>query len=248
MIAGGISLVVTIVLFLYYKHARALLDEIWAVDTYTAGELRRMCSGGFDATVEVAGKVSCDKPIMSPVSEIPCCWYRVRVERQERRVRTTRVGAETYHIWTTGLDRTASAIFKVTDETGYTLVDPTNADIEAEAPHVVITGEREPWFGAMGCSDTGEYRITEELFLPGGDAYVLGLASSCGEDTSPDVLVHYPGEGYMNPKRRLFIISRKSEKELVRSQQISAKICLWGMIVGLLLAAYCGLHLLGLIP
>lgn len=70
-IAGGIALVLAAVLLWYYNRSKKLLDEMWAVDTYDARELRRMCSGGFRATVEVQGNVTCDKPVTAPASTSP---------------------------------------------------------------------------------------------------------------------------------------------------------------------------------
>lgn len=244
-IVGGVSLVLAVALIVYYQRAKQLLDEMWAVDTYSASELRRMCSGGFDAVVEVQGQVSCDSPVTATYSQFPCVWCRTKVERQVTRVVPSRYGVRTEHAWETGYDHTITAIFKVSDETGYTLVDPTDADIDTEKPYVLITDQREPWFESVGRSDTGRYRITEEIFVPTGYAYVLGQASSCQEGVESDVLIHYPGEGYTDPKRRFFIISRKSEKEITRSKEISLKICFWAGILGFFFAAYCALHALG---
>jgi len=245
-IAGGISLILAVVLVVYYQRAKQLLDEMWAVDTYSASELRRMCSGGFDAVVEVQGQVSCDRPVTAPASQFPCVWCHTKVEREMTRVAASRSGVRTEHVWETGYDHTITAIFKVTDETSYTLVDPTDAGIDTEKPYVLITDQREPWFESVGRSDTGRYRITEEIFVPTGYAYVLGQASSCQEGVESDVLIHYPGEGYADPNRRFFIISRKSEKEIMGSKEISLKICFWAGILGFFFAAYCALHALGI--
>ena len=247
LIAGGLSLLLGGILVYHYFRAKQLLDEMWAVDTYTARELRQMCSSDFNATVEVEGKVSCDKPITSLVSEIPCCWCRTRVERQQERVRTTKTGIQTENVWVNAMDSTRVAVFKVTDETGYTLVDPTNSEIDSEKPHVIIASQREQWFEGVGFSDTGDYRITEEMFLPTGYAYILGQASACQEGTSPDVLIHYPEAGYMNPGKRFFIISRKHEKELAKSQETIVKVCFWTSILALISVAFCAWTLFGVI-
>ena len=248
LIAGAVSLVLAVALVIYYLRAKRILDEMWAVDTYTTRELRRMCSGGFNAVVEVQGDVTCDHPLTAPASTFPCVWCRTKVERETTRVRTTRYGAQTEHAWEVGYDHTITAIFKVNDETGYTLVDPTNADIQTDSPYVLMTDKIEPWFAEVGYSDTGQYRITEELFVPTGCVYVLGQASSTQEGTESDVLIHYPSEGYTDPKHRFFIISRESEKQITRSKETSLTVCFWAAIVGFVFAAYCGLHALGVAP
>jgi hypothetical protein len=245
-IAGGISLILAVALVVYYQRAKQLLDEMWAVDTYSASELRRMCSGGFDAVVEVQGQVSCDRPVTATYSQFPCVWCHTRVEREMTRVAASRSGVRTTHVWETGYDQVLTAIFKVSDETGYTLVDPTRADIDTEDPYVLITDRREPWFESVGRSDTGRYRITEEIFVPTGYAYILGEASSCQEGVQSDVLMHYPSEGYTDPGKRFFIISRKSEKEITGAKEFSLRICFWAGILGFLFAAYCALHALGM--
>jgi hypothetical protein len=244
IIAGGISLVLSTVLIVYYRHAKGLLDEMWAVHTYKAGELRKMCSSGFNAVVEVEGKISCENPIDAPASKLPCVWCRTKVERQMSRLS----GSGKQFVWKPDYDVVLSTMFKVSDETGYTLVDPTNAEIETEKPYQLITSEREPWFESVGYSDTGSYRITEEIFVPTGYVYVLGEASCTAEGPMPDAFIHYPEAGYVDPKKPFFIISRKSEKQVTQSNEFSLKICLYGGILGLFFAAYCVLSLLGIVP
>ena len=180
----------------------------------------------------------------APASNFPCCWCRTVVERQV----SEGSGSEKQLGWKKDYDSILTAVFKINDETGYTLVDPTNAEIECEKPYRLVTSEREPWFEGVGYSDTHTYRITEEIFVPTGYAYVLGEASSCGEGPSCDVLIHRPEKGYVDPKQRFFIISRKSEKQITRSNELSLKICLYGGILGLFITAYCGLSLLGIVP
>lgn len=249
LIAGGIAFILAVALMVYYRRSKGLLDELWAVDTYDAAELRKMCSGGFNAVVEVQGKVSCEAPLTAPASQFPCCWCRTRVDREVERVEYSRSGARTERSWQTDYDKTLTTIFKVNDSTGFTLVDPTNARIDTETPYTLITTEREPWFGAeVGRSDTGQYRIREEIFMPTGYVYVLGQASNCQEGPVSDALIHYPGEGYTDPGHRYYIISRKSEKDLTDTNDISLKVCFWAGIGGFMFVAYCILRVLKLAP
>lgn len=244
-IAGVALLVVSAALAIGYKNTKQFLDDLWAVDTYEARELRRMCSGGFDATVEVQGQVSCDNPIISLAARVPCCWFRTQVEREDRRTRTvtkrdsegrTTTRTETYYVWVTDFDEAYYTTFKVHDATGYTLVDPQNADIDTQKVYEDTIHHREDWFGAhVGFSDTGKYRITEEAFLPEGYAFVLGEASIAGEDA----LIHYPRKGYLDPRCKHFLISRRTEKEITKSKQNAAAAYLWFSVLALLAAAFC---------
>jgi len=248
MVAGGIALILSGVLLFYYRHAKGLIDEIWAVDTYRASELRKMCSDGFNAVVEVEGNISCENPITAPVSHFPCVWCRTTVERQMAESAGRGSAASRRLVWREGYDTTLTTVFKVVDETGYTLVDPNSAEIETEKPYQIITDERQPWFDIIGFSDTGFYRITEEILVPTGYVYVLGEASCTAIGPMPDALIHYPNKGYTNPNKPYFIISRKSEKQITQSSELSLKMCLYGGVLGLFFTAYCILSLLGLLP
>jgi hypothetical protein len=249
LIAGGVVFILAVALMVYYRRSKGLIDEMWAVDTYDAAELRKMCSGGFNAVVEVQGQVSCEAPITAPASKFPCCWCRTRVDREAERVVYDKSGARAERFWRTDYDKTLTTIFRVTDSTGFTLVDPTNAQIDTEDPYTLVTLERESWFdGEVGRSDTGRYRIREEIFVPSGYVYILGQASNCQEGLASDTLIHYPGEGYTDPSHRYYIISRKSEKDLTDTNEISVKVCFWAGIGGFMFAAYCILRIFRLVP
>ena len=228
---------------------------MWAVDTYTAIDLRRLVKHQFDATVEVEGQVSCDNPVISLASGIPCCYVHTTVSRQERRTRmVTKKDSdgrsysreETYYDWTIDLNETSAAIFKVQDKTGHTLVDPAGARIDLETVCDQQVAHREAWFeDVVGQSDTGLYRIRERAFLPRGFAYVLGRAT----DTEDGVaMIRSPEEGYMDPKKKFFVISRKSEKNLTRSQQKKARWIFWLSSSFLLIALYCLLAYSDILP
>ena len=103
LIIGGFSLVAGLICFFFYRKNKKLLEEMWAVDTYSAKNLRRLVKGDFEATVEVQGTVSCEKPVVSMAANIPCCYYHTSVERQDRRTRIVKSGSgtriRTYYVW-----------------------------------------------------------------------------------------------------------------------------------------------------
>ncbi|UCE40166.1 MAG: hypothetical protein JSV17_11945, partial [Candidatus Aminicenantes bacterium] len=240
------SLLICLILFFVFRKTKKLLEEMWAVDTYTAKDLRLLVKHRFDATVEVEGQVSCDDPVISLAARIPCCYAHTTVSRQERKTRTvTGRGSdgrshsreETYYDWTIDLNETSSAIFKIQDKTGYTLVDPTDARIDLETVYDEQISHREPWFeSSVSFSDTGLYKIHERAFLPKDFAYVLGRATSTEEGQA---LILAPEKGYMDPKKKFFVISRKSEKELTRSKQKKARWLFWLSAVFFSIALYC---------
>lgn len=252
-IAGGAALVLCAVLVYYHQTLKLLLDEMWAVDTYDAKELGRMVRGGFDVIVKVRGTVICDKPLFSPAANTPCCWFHTTVESEKKRTLKvvekdsrgrSRTHTETYYEWKPEFTKSLSTIFRVHDQTGFVLVDPTKADIDTETARDEVVHVREPWFGrSIGRSDTGRYRIREEVFASEGFAYVLGQAS----ETSDGALIRYPVEGYLDPGKKFFVISRKTEQELTRSKQIGLSVCFWFAILALLTAGFCWASHFGLI-
>jgi len=225
LIIGGFSLVAGLVCLFFYNKNKKLLEEMWAVDTYSAKDLRRLVKGAFEATVEVQGTVFCEKPVVSIAAKVPCCYFHTSVARQDRRTRTVTSGSgssrrtrtETYYVWVEEMDEKKSTLFKVRDKTGDTFVDPTRASIDTETVLDMIVRHKELWFEQkVRNSDTGKYRIRESVFKPEGFVYVLGQASATGEG---EALIQYPKKGYMDPKKKFFIISRKSEKELTQKKQ-----------------------------
>jgi hypothetical protein len=247
LIGGGISLLVSIICFFIAARSRRLLEEMWAVDTYAAKDLGRLVRGGFDATVEVEGTVSCEKPVLSLAARIPCCYYQTVVYREERRTRVVRsrgpggrwrTRTVVDYQWIPTVVGNEWAVFKVHDKTGYAIVDPRQAKIDTKTVCKRDQFHQESWFaGLVGLSDTGRYRIEEKAFLPEGYVYVLGEAT----ESSCLPLVRYPKKGYLEPKKKFFIISRRSEKEITRSRLKKVRILTWISSLGVLGAVACAL-------
>lgn len=255
LIIGGLSLLVCLIMSFFYRKMKKLLEEMWAVDTYMAKDLRRLVKHQFDATVEVEGNVTCDNPVISLAARVPCCYVHTTVSKQERKTRmVTERGSdgrsfsreETYYEWIVDLNEKSSTIFKVQDETGYTLVDPTRARIDLETVYDEQVSHRESWFESrVDHSDTGLYKIHERAFLPKGSVYVLGRATDTEEGVA---LIRFPEKGYMDPKKKFFVISRKSEKELTRSKQKKTRWLFWLSAAFLSIALYCLFAYLDILP
>ncbi len=225
-----VSLVITIVTLgltvfftLFYVRTKKLLDEVWAVDTYAAHELRLMCTECFKAMVEVEGQVICEKPMTSPAAGITCCWSRTKVAKEQR-------GAKGGTHWIYEMDLTLFVPFDVKDQTGTVTVMAENPDIDSIQTCDRITIEREPFFESVGYSDTGRYKITEEAFLAGGYAFVHGEAK-CIDGV---VTIGPPEKGYLDPKSKFFLISRLNQAALVGERNTTTTVCFWGAIVGFL--------------
>ena len=220
-----------------------ILEEMWAVDTYTARELGRMVKGQFDATVEVEGTITCDKPLTSLAAGVPSCYYKTTVLREVKEVRQihekdhsrrNHTKTETDYKWIPETAAEEWAEFKVHDKTGFTIIDPKKAKIDTEPVHSAHLRQRLPWFeNRIGYSDTGKYKIEERALRPEGYVFVLGRATELGD--AP--LIRHPDKGYMNLKKKIFLISRKSEKELTKKRGKTVRILTWVSAVSLLAAA-----------
>ncbi|MHB1457660.1 MAG: GIDE domain-containing protein [Armatimonadota bacterium] len=232
IIIGTISLICGCVLVYYYIRAKRIIDEMWAVKSYTARDLRLMCSSGFQAIVKVEGIIECADPLISPAAKTPCCWYHLKIEWEEPNDENEGRHLVTY-------EETKSTIFKVCDETGFTLVDPTGSEIETVEDYFDTVNRytaREITHG-IGLSDNGEYHVTEEILHDGGYAYVLGMANCIQKGTSSDVMISKPYHGYIDRKAH-FIISRKGEKEMTRQYGISVSVCYYLAAISFVMALF----------
>lgn len=184
--------------------------------------------GSFKQMAEVKGTVECDTPLESDLTKTKCVYYRTEVERQyeetyyetnsqtNQRELKTRKGTETISSNVRFTD------FYVKDETGKIKINPQSADIDL----IKVKDSFEPSSGSsfsggrisfggfsfnLGSGidlnregrKTLGYKLTESVFTPGKNAFVLGEVS----DSAGELTISKPAKGQ-------FIISTKSEEEL----------------------------------
>jgi hypothetical protein len=233
MIIAAISFIAGCVLIYYYIRSKRVIDEMWAVKTYPARDLQLMCSHSFNAIVKVEGIIECADPLISPAGKTPCCWYHLKIEWRE-----TQDDKEGWKLME--FEDTKSNIFKVCDKTGYTLIYPDGAEIDAVEDyfdtvnrHTALEISRE-----IGLSDNGEYHITEEILHDGGYAYILGMAKSTQEGSSSEVVISAPYHGYTDRKAH-FIISRKNDSELTKQYSISVSVCYYMAAISFAITLFC---------
>ena len=87
------------------------------------------------------------EPLRDPVRQLPCLWWRFRIERRKGRD------------WVVDDEGTSTTPFLIDDGSGQCLVDPEGAE--------VLPARREQW-------TQGGRRTTLELLLPGEAIYVVG--------------------------------------------------------------------------
>ncbi|MGD2118177.1 MAG: GIDE domain-containing protein [Chromatiales bacterium] len=145
--------------------------------------------------VELAGvaQLEKDQPVIAPLTDTPCCWYRYKIER------------ESDNKWRTVEKGDSEIAFVIEDDTGRCLVLPSGAEVTASERSVWYGNSKQPTdrnpprqkitatAGHFHISiNTGvsanfadllktRYRYTEERIYPGDILYALGHFHSLGE-------------------------------------------------------------------
>ncbi|MCL5046058.1 MAG: E3 ubiquitin ligase family protein, partial [Actinobacteria bacterium] len=211
--------------------------------------------GSFKQTTEVKGIVKCDSPLHSEIAREPCVYYSMTVTREyeesywetnsqtKQQVRRTRRGSETVS------NNSQRIPFYVEDATGSTRVNPEGAEIgpiqvvdkfESSTGGVITLGGFSIDVGSLvgqmlSDARTLGYRFRESILPLGRQIYILGEAA----DSSGTLQIQKPsGKGK-------FIISLKSEEELIKSTKSAIQWLLVGSIVSGV--AGVGLSLAGLL-
>lgn len=226
------------------------LYQIKATETHTAAGLLQEANdvaeglgekGSYNKLTEVKGVIRCDNPITSELAQAKCVNYSMSVTRKweekywetdsnGNRVQKTRQGSDTV------ASNERSVPFFVEDATGRIKVVPDGASMtrekiyskfipgEPQGPSLSIGGFTMN-FGnlSLGSGKTTVGYSYEESIIPvDRDIYVLGEAV----DSGGELKVQKPSE-----KDKKFIISVKSEEELLRSIAGSMTALLVGAII-----------------
>lgn len=222
---GIILLVAAVICFFIARSQAGRLSEMNAADTYTAQLLRDIHakvtgSLGADALAqrcEVEGVIECDQPLLAPLSSTACVAYSYTIDREYeedvtrtddkgRRSTSTEKRSETMQ----SDDRRTN--FWVRDESGRTLINPDEAELD-----LATTADR---FDAARGAQSGRtrtlgHRHTERALVVGARVYVLGWA------------VDYQGQPMISrgprDKPGTYLIHRGNERELAKSTAATAR-------------------------
>ena len=230
--------------FSYFKQKKKM-EAISGVETTTAAAITEIWqgvsgeigTGSFEELAEVKGVLECEQPIESEIDKQPCVYYSMQVQRkweeeyyendsEGNRQRKTRQRSDTVS------SNSRSVPFLVRDDTGTVKVNPTDADIGGERivdrfePESAVSGGTISFgnfsfsMGSVGRSGgrrTLGYQFTETILPLNRRVYVLGTAS----DSSGELIIQKPRE------KGPFIISMKSEEELLKSSKSGMT---WSMV------------------
>jgi hypothetical protein len=226
------------------------LEAISSVETSTAASLQEIWQGvateigkgSFEQAAEVKGVIECDQPIESEIAKQRCVYYSMAVTRKweeeyyERNSQTGKDERKTRQGSDTVASNTRSVPFKVRDETGTILVNPKDAKIDGERvvdrfePQTAISGGTISFgkfsfslggIGTGGGRQTLGYNFSETILPLNRRIFVLGAAS----DSSGELMIQKPRD-----KKDQFLISLKSEEELLTSSKSGMKWSLIGAI------------------
>ncbi len=240
-IVGAILIVACVVLLLMRRSRQAKLFEIMSTESSTAQQLAESAkyvaermgeTGSFNKITELKGTIGCDAPLTSEMSKQPCVFYSTSITRDyeetywetdsqtKQQVQRTRRNTEKV------AGTTQSVGFWVEDPTGKVSVNPEGADVDAMqvvdrfqpgelgvGNGLVNLGDFTINIGGLTIGPSARtrvlgYRFRESVLPLGRKVYVLGEAT----DKTGQLAVGMPGQ-----KGHKFLISLKSEEELIRS-------------------------------
>lgn len=136
--------------------------------------------------VEIIGQVIAgeDGMLQSPLSNRPCVWYRIRIDRYQRN-HNNKGGS-----WRPIKRETSSSWFQIDDGTGVCLIDPEGASVttrhkrvwygQSELPAALVGTLSFKHYAAGILGSGGRYRYTEELIFEYEQLYALGRFRSLG--------------------------------------------------------------------
>ena len=192
--------------------------------------------------VEIFGKVIPieNNLLNSPFSNTECVYYKYTVERWVKR--------NDKHHWQIVNSGKTSLPFKLNDDTGSVLIDPVGADIDIKSVTYSSGAGHDPSFiiqkflnsnnlkyeGFFGINYRMRYR--ESIIVPGKNLYIIGSATDnpfkadgTAQHSAEDIMIH-------RGKGKLFHISHKPEKGVIKTYLIKA---LGGLFIGSLIIIIC---------
>lgn len=245
LVAGAVLLLVAVGAFFFARHERGKARTATATETLKCGDVAALSQGvadevgggDFTQRCEAVGtaKAGPDGLVPAPESKADAVWVRTKVihkywvmEEERRDGRTTRTRREREE---TVSENTSIAPFALADDTGTVLIHPDGADIDR--PEQVVdrfdprssVNEDGGFFASLlrAGSDTGTlgFQHQEWIIRPGEELYVQGEVA----DRTGALVFAKPQDG------GAFLVSTRSEEEIVSGAERNAKLALGGAVV-----------------
>ena len=250
LIAGIVLLIVAVGAFLFARHQRAQSRKATATETMSCGDIAQLAdgvagevgAGDFTQRCEAVGvaKAGPQGLVDAPESKLDAVWVRTKVvhkywEMVETRNdgRTTRTRQEREE---TVSEIDSVAPFALTDDTGSVVIHPEGADIDR--PEQVVDR-----FDQRSTADRAGDGLLSALLRSGQDSGTLGFQHQ-EWIIRPGARLYVQGEVadrtgalvFERPRDKgRFLISTRSEEEIVAGHERSAKLALGGAIAAAVL-------------
>lgn len=178
--------------------------------------------GVFMGMVEVKGTAESALPLQSFLAERECVHYAYTIEEKWRRVTTANGKTRTTTGWTTVAQGGNSQDFYLRDDTGDLLIRPYGAAIEGEKVMETQCGESDPIYYGKGPHESisgsvHRRRFIEHAVQHHSPIYVAGHARERADMVAPAIA--------KDDQAPLYLISTRSEEQIIASRQWKAWVC-----------------------
>ena len=247
LIIGSLFVLIALVFMIAYLVQKRKYGAIRATQTFSVEQLQSLSddlaqrgeAGSLRFLTEVKGRVGCDQPLISELTETECVYYRMKVEWEYEEIYYEEDGDERRKHKREDeeilAEKKEAASFWIEDATGRIAIDPEGAELIAEQtlsrvdddeglPDEEIRMGRfvieAPWKTCDEERRAKEYHFEEEAIPLGHEVYVLGEAV----DSDGVLRMQKPAHGK-------FIISTRREESLLREGRLTMLGLLLGAVV-----------------
>lgn len=232
-IGFGLSLLMLFFSFKSYKRKR-LIDDMPTSKAH----------GTFIGLVELTGKVECENPVRSFLTESPCVYYSWNISEHWSRRTTetytdsqgrTKTRTKTESGWKTVASGESMCPFYLRDETGAIQIRPEKAKIEGEKVMSLQCRPSDPlYYGkgpAISVANSDHRRMFTETIIPiDSEVYVVGQAREREDVVAPEIAY--------DKDSPLFLVSTREEKKIGNSYALNYWLLSLGGLAVLLISFF----------
>lgn len=249
IVIAVILFIISAVLIIFRKKATDTLLEMKFIQTSQIKNIienyrhiiDQLGKGGYSEYVEIKGITKCDNAIRSQHTNTDCVWHHSQILREYEETVTTR---DSKGISRTEIKRGSEVVSEITNKTDFEIDDGTGRiNVDSDSSEIVsklIYNNFQPGeyrgtihinFGPISGRRTLGYRYKEEIIPINQNLYIIGEAS----DRDGTLEIKKPLD-----KKKKYIISVKSEEELIKSYKSKAT----GLLIGSIILSVIGIGLI----